>query len=80
MLLLIKGCYRLNLRVNTQAVLKAQTMISSNQKYDEFFKLACKRGTPFEYQRHVAIDAEMSSLISVLIGVSKTTAMVAADI
>src|SRR3954462_13277715 len=53
-------------------------MISPKQNYDDFFNLAFKRGTPFEYQRHIATDAEISTLINAPTGAGKTAAIIGA--
>jgi hypothetical protein len=51
-------------------------MGSSNQHDDDIFQLALDRGTPFEYQRRAAMDAELSSLINVPTGAGKASAEV----
>jgi CRISPR-associated endonuclease/helicase Cas3 len=52
-------------------------MISTNQKYDDFFNLAFGQ-TPFAYQRRVALDAELPALINVPTGAGKTAAILGA--
>ncbi|MBV9925498.1 MAG: CRISPR-associated helicase Cas3' [Acidobacteria bacterium] len=53
-------------------------MVSLTRKYDNFFELAFKRGAPFEYQRRIAMDAEVPSLINVPTGAGKTAAILGA--
>jgi CRISPR-associated endonuclease/helicase Cas3 len=53
-------------------------MVVPTPKYDNFFEVAFKRGAPFEYQRYVAINAKVPSLINVPTGAGKTAAILGA--
>src|ERR1041384_8017634 len=56
-------------------------MTSTIENYDAFFNIAFGRSpdqAPFAYQRRVALDAEMPTLINVPTGAGKTAAVLGA--
>ena len=58
-------------------------MSDPNSNYEEFFALAFtdegqKRKQPFDYQRRLALDADLYSLVNVPTGAGKTNAILGA--